>query len=300
LATVNRETTEAHYLHERSGLEPVLRPPVQQPIALRWIPRREELIVGTANGDLVSVDPILGTRQIRAGLGTIAVLDVHEDRSRILVVSREGLYTVATIRGETVFEGKHGLLGNLDGFFAEKHALIVGDEEGARVVMVISLESGQVTGRARVPPRVTAALSTDGRPLLARSTAAGLFVIPLGKGQAFPRDLESTAHRLRASGSHILGFTETGVCVWTQSGGAPQTMRLSDLTAGDLTRDGRYLGLGTQTGAVALARVHDLEKRKRPDLVRAFDQPVIAVAFSERGRWLATAAEALRIWSWED
>jgi hypothetical protein len=147
---------------------------------------------------------------------------------------------------------------------------------------------------------VAAALSTEGKPLLCRSTAAGLFVIPLGKGQGFPRDHESTAHRLRASGSHILGFTETGVCVWTQSGGAPQTMRLSDLTAGDLTRDGRYLGLGTQTGAVALARVHDLEKRKRPDLVRAFDQPVLAVAFSERGRWLATAAEALRIWSWED
>jgi hypothetical protein len=300
VATVNRETTEAHYLHERSGLEPVLRPPVQSPIALRWIPRREELIVATAKGELVSVDPILGTRQIRGGLGTIAVVDVHEDRTRTLVVSREGTWTVGTLRGETLFEGKHGLLGNVDAFFAEKHAVLVGDEAGARVIVVVSLETGQVTGRAKVPARVTAALSPDGKPLLCRSTAAGLYVIPMEKGRSFPRDLDSTGHRLRASGSHVLGFTETGVCVWTQSGGAPQTMRLSDLTAGDLTRDGRYLGLGTQTGAVALARVDDLEKRKRPDLVRAFDQPVLAVAFSERGKWLATAAEALRIWSWED
>lgn len=297
---MNRDTTEAHYLHERSGLEPVLRPPVPSPVALRWIPKREELVVGTASGELVSVDPILGTRTIQAGFGSIAVLDIHDDRSRTLVVNREGRWVVGTLRGETLHEGAHAFLGHIDAFFAEKHAVFVGDETDARTLFMVSLDTGQVTGRARVPPRVTAALSPEGRPLLCRSTPAGLFVIPLGKGRTFPRDLESTPHRLRASGVHVLGFTDTGVCVWTQVGGAPATMRLSDLTAGDLTRDGRYLGLGTETGAVALARMDNLEKRKRPDLVRAFDSKVIAVAFSERGRWLATAAEALRIWSWED
>jgi hypothetical protein len=295
-----RETTEAHYLHERSGLEPVLRPPVSAPIALRWVPKREELVVGTGTGELVSVDPILGTRQIRAGLGTIAVLDVHEDRTRTLVVTREGKWSIGTLRGDTLHEGDHEFLGHIDGFFAERHAILVGNETDSRTVVILSLETGKVTGRAKVPPGVTAALSSEGRPLLCRSTPAGLVVIPLGKGNSFPRDLESTAHRLRRSGSHVLGFTETGVCVWTLAGGAPSTMRLGELTAGDLSHDGRYLGLGTETGAVALARVDNLEKRKRPDLVRAFDEPVIAVAFSERGRWMATAAEALRIWSWED
>ena len=53
-------------------------------------------------------------------------------------------------------------------------------------------------------------------------------------------------------------------------------------------------------GAVALARIASLEKRIKPDLVRAFESPVTSVAFSQRGRWLATGAEGLRIWTWED
>jgi hypothetical protein len=77
-------------------------------------------------------------------------------------------------------------------------------------------------------------------------------------------------------------------------------MRLPDLTAGDIRSDGGYLGLGTRNGAVALARMDRMDRRVRPDLVRAFNGPVTSVAFSSRGRWLATGAEGLRIWSWED
>ena len=62
--TVSREVTEAHYLHERSGLEAVLRPPVKHPTALKWVPKREELIVATREGEIVTVDPVLGTRVI--------------------------------------------------------------------------------------------------------------------------------------------------------------------------------------------------------------------------------------------
>ncbi len=125
-------------------------------------------------------------------------------------------------------------------------------------------------------------------------------MIPLGRGHAFPKDLESTAHRLRQAGEFILGFTSTGICVWGQEGGMPRSMRLPDLTAGDISRDGQYLGLGTRNGAVALARMDKLDKRVRPDLVRAFNGPVTSVAFSSKGKWLATGAEGLRIWSWED
>ena len=125
-------------------------------------------------------------------------------------------------------------------------------------------------------------------------------MIPIGRGHNFPKDLESTAHRLRPSGTFVLGFTATGICVWSHEGGVPRSMRLPELTAGDISRDGQYLGLGMRNGAVALARMDRIEKRVRPDLVRAFNSPVTSVAFSERGRWLATGAEALRIWSWED
>jgi hypothetical protein len=296
---MSREVTEAHYLHERSGLEAVLRPPVQHPTALRWVPRREELVAATREGQLVSVDPVLGTRVITDGIGETAVLDVHSDRQRYLAISRQGRLHIGTLKGEVLYEGKHKFMGGMDGFFADKHAVMVGDEVGGRRLLILHLESFKLSS-TRLPERVVPTLSEEGRPLLCRSTPAGLKVIPIGRGARFSAELESTAHRLRPSGPYILGFTATGICVWGQEGGVPRSMRLPDLTAGDISADGQYLGLGTRNGAVALARMDRIEKRVRPDLVRAFNGPVTSVAFSSRGRWLATGAEGLRIWSWED
>jgi len=296
-----REVTEAHYLHERSGLEAVLRPPMpSRPSTLRWVPGREELIVGTAGGELVLVDPVLGTRTVREGFGEIGTLDVHSDRARYFVASRDGRFFAGSLKGGDLFEGRHSFAGGMDVVIAEKHALLTGDEPDARFLLIISLEDGSVTGRVRLPARVCQSLTPEGKPLLCRSTDAGLVVIPLARGSAFPRELESTAHRLRPAHEFILGFTPTGICMWGQEGGVPKSMRLPDLTAGDISKNGRYLGLGTRTGAVALAHVDKLEKRIRPDLVRAFNSPVTSVAFSDRGKWLATGAEGLRIWSWED
>jgi len=297
---VGREVTEAHYLHERSGLEAVLRPPVKHPTALRWVPRREELLAATEEGELISVDPVLGTRVVTDGLPEAVVLDVHPDQRRYLAVCRDGTWRVGTLTGQTLLHGEHRFVRGMGGYLAERHAVLVGDEHGVRVMHIVSLSDGSTTGHVRLPARVVGTISPEGRPLLARSTPAGLVVIPVGRDHGFPSDHESTAHRLAPSGDYVLGFTSTGICVWGQEGGAPRSMRLPDLTAGDISRDGQYLGLGTKNGAVALARMDRMEKRVRPDLVRAFTDPVTSVSFSSKGRWLATGAEGLRIWSWED
>lgn len=295
---MSREVTEAHYLHERSGLEAVLRPPVKQPTALAWVPRKEELIAATRDGELVSVDPILGTRVITDGIGETAVLDLHPDGKRFLAVSREGRWRIGQLRnGEILVEGQHPFLGGMSGFFLKDYIILLGDEGGERYLYIYLQEERK--GRARLPERVIALASPDDKLLLARSTPAGLAVVSFPKGR-FPKDLPSTVHRLRPAAQFVLGFTNTGICVWGQEGGQPRSMRLPDLTAGDISQDGRYLGLGTRNGAVALARMDRIDKRVRPDLVRAFNGAVTSVAFSSRGRWLATGAEGLRIWSWED
>ncbi len=295
---MSREVTEAHYLHERSGLEAVLRPPVRHPTALRWIPKREELLCATRDGELVSVDPVLGTRVIAEGIGETAVLDIHEDREHYLTMSRSGRWRVGTVKGAVVCDGRHDFMGNMQGFFASSYVVMVGDTGEGRQLLIFTRD-GVRKGRVNVPDRVIATLSPQGKLLLCRSTPAGLSVIPFPKGR-FPKDLESTVHRLRTSGEWILGFTVTGIVMWGQEGGQPQSMRLPDLTAGDIRAEGTYLGLGTRNGAVALARMDRIDRRVRPDLVRAFNGPVTSVAFSTRGRWLATGAEGLRIWSWED
>ena len=239
---MSREVTEAHYLHERTGLEPVLQPPVHEPTVLCWIPGREELVAATREGELIAVDPILGTRTIATELGETAVLSVHPDQDRFLAVSRTGQWRIGSLKARAIqFEGEHEFIGGMGGFLASTHAVITGDEHGARVLKIIALADGSVTGRVKLPARVAATLSHDGRPLLTRSTPAGLRVIPLGRGHRFPDDLDSTAHRLKPTGASILGFTTTGICVWGQEGGMPRSMRLPDVTAGDVSADGRFL-----------------------------------------------------------
>jgi hypothetical protein len=292
-----RDVTDAHYLHVRQGLEAVLRPPVQQPTALAWAPRREELLVADREGVVHLVDPILGTRVVTQEAGEVACLAFHEDGQRWLALGRGGQWLVADLSGQIRARGRHPFLGGMDAFFWRDHPVISGDEVDARSFAV--LEGDKIRAKVKVPPRVTPIIDASGHLALARSTEAGLQVIRYDKDSRFP-SATPTSHRLRSSGSHVVGLTPTGVCVWSREGGSPQSLRLPELTAGDVFRDGRLLGLGTRTGAVALARLGVRDRGERPDLVKAFDGPITAIAFSQRGRWLATGAEGLQLWSWED
>lgn len=295
---MSREVTEAHYLHERSGLEAVLRPPVERPCACCWVPRKEELLVATFGGELVRVDPVLGTSPVIEGVGRTLVLDVDASGEHFLQVDLEGNWRIGRLRDGTILvEEKHAFVAGHTGLFLGEHVVVAGDEPEGRFLYLY--RGAERRGRVRVPDRVVP-LRTDGHTLrLARSTEAGLVVIDLPDGR-FPRDLPSTAHRLQPTPGHVLGFTESGVCLWSNDGGQPHSMRIPENTAGDVSSDGSYMALGTRHGAVVLARVDRFEKRIRPDLVRAFDEPVVSVSFSRRGRWLATAADTLIIWSWED
>lgn len=296
---MTKEVTEAHYLHERHGLEAILRPPVAQPTALAWIPKRPELLVGTKAGEVHSVDPVLGTRLIYTDVGEPAAMQVHSDRERIIVVSRDGNWYQRTLRGVEIGTGHHGMMTNIDCFWFGDFAVITGDQVDNRLLLAI--KDGVVKTRAKLPKGVSAFLHPEGRPLLARSAPMGLQVIPFGRGSSFPKTEGGiTGHRLRVSGHYVMGMTKTGVAIWTHEGGQPASMRMPEVTAAAVSADGRFMGLGTRTGAVALAVLDSPNKRARPDLVKAFEGAVTAAEFSTRGRWLATAAERVQLWSWED
>ncbi|MCA9571148.1 MAG: hypothetical protein KC656_25085, partial [Myxococcales bacterium] len=222
----------------------MLRPPVKQPTALAWVPKREVLIVATRDGELVSVDPVLGTRVITESIGEAGVLALHEDRKRYLTMNRQGGWTVGTLDGETLINARHTYLGGMDGFFAGEYVVMLGDEGDGKRTLSIFKEDRR-TAHLKLPSRVSATVSANGGLLLLRSTHAGLEVLPLGalkKGRSFQKGMESTMHRLRPSGPHILGFTSTGIAIWNEKGGQPKSMRLPDLTAGDISHAGEYLG----------------------------------------------------------
>lgn len=302
-----RDVTEAHFLHQRQGLEPVFRPPVQYPTAMAWIPGREELVACSRDGSMHIIDPVLGTRVAHKDLGEVNVLSIHPDRKRWMGLTRDGEWMVGRFGAGIEHRGKTGFVGGLEGFWVGEFAVYVGDTAEQKKVdgvveqvrELVILQDGVQKARIEVPARVVPLPGENNKLLLARSNQAGLEVVKFGKEIKFA-DIPSTQHRLKPCGAHVLGFTATGVAIWSRAGGSPRSMRLPDLTTGDINTSGAFLGLGTRTGAVALAIVNKLDARARPHLVKAFDQPVSALAFSDRGRWLATGAESLQVWTWED
>lgn len=291
-----RDVTDAHFLHQRTGLEPVVRPPVDDPIAIVWIPRREELLVASKDGRLQTVDPLLGTRTIAEDVGECAALAVHADRNTYALVTRDGKWSIGQIKGEVLHSGSHGYLAGMDAFFVGDNLVTVGDGPRGRRMSVIV--DGTVRGRVKLPPRV-APYERNGRLYLARSTPAGLQRVPFGRTVKFPSS-DPTQHRLKGRNGFVVGTTPSGVCLWDQDSHGSRSMRLPDLTAADVTGDGQYLGLGTRGGAVVLAHIHSLDRRVRPNLVKAFESAVTCVAFSTRGRWLASGADGLQLWTWEE
>lgn len=297
MGEVTRELTHAHYLHDRGGLEPLVRPPVEEPTCLAWRPGTEQLLVGNRRGQLFEVDPVMGTSELTQDLGWTTTVAVHPEDGRYAVLNADGAFHILQGR-ETLATGKTGFTRRMSAFFHQGYLVMAGDAPDGRFVIVVS--KGQVAARIRVPHRAIPALGEGGKLVLVRSTQAGLKVQPLSRK---PRvsDIESTAHNLRAYTDTILGYTVIGLVVWDRDNTSNTTsLRMTDLGVASLSPDGVRAAMGTRSGAVAMARLASPEERARPDMVRAFDGPVKAVEFSSKGRWLATAGDHLFLWTWED
>jgi hypothetical protein len=290
-----RDTSDAHFLHARQGLQAVLRPFVPQPSAIAWIPGREQLLVGCRDGQLHHVDPALGTSLVEAGLGDVAALAIHPDRERYLVINRDGHWVISKM-GDRLAEGKHKFAGNIDCLWLGEYAVIVGDTGNGRLVSIVHDREE----KAVLPVPDRAAPIRDGDKLaVARSVTTGLEITRLSRGAKF--DGEATAHRLRIATGPVLGITSMGVAVWARkTGPALHSLRFPEVTAGDSAPTRPLVALGTRAGGVSLIQLDRRDPQARPQIVKAYDSPVTAVAFADRGRWLATAAESLQLWSWED
>lgn len=296
---VTRELTSAHYLHERGGLDPVLRPPVEEPTCLAWRPGAEQLLVGNRKGQIFEVDPVMGTSQRAEGLGWTSVVAFHADGMRYVVMSNDGSWSIRTIgEDEPLSEGQHGFQRRMSAFFQREYLVMAGDAADGRYVIIVA--GGRAQARIRVPHRSIPMVGGDEKLKLVRSTQAGLKVLPLSRNPAITEE-DSTAHNLRAYPDSILGYTVIGLVVWPRDdSGTTVSLRMTDLGVASLSPDGERVAMGTRSGAVAMARLASPEERAKPDLVRAFDGGVKAAEFSSKGRWLATAGDSLVVWTWED
>lgn len=292
----------AHYLHEKKGLAAVTTPTIERPRAIGWVGTSEKLLVATESDGVVELDPIMGMRELDAAVSDPAELAVSPDGQLFVVVERgRGVSVRRTSDGVEVGSTAIGLLSDIAACWFqlrpdETGIAVAGDDLDGRKVIVLNADCSR-RRVAAVPPRTAIGAGRTIGLLCARVTEGGLQVAQFGK----PINAEPPSkHRLRFSASGILlGIADGGITVWRGPKDAPHTFPTYDVSAAAVNTTGSLVAIGTRTGDVALTSIeHGSFQRARPGRVGAHSGAVRTVAFAAKGRWLATAADELRLWTW--
>jgi len=275
---------------------------LERPRAISWVARTERLLVATEAGELIEVDPVFGSRTLPFTVSDTAELCISPDKKLALVVERGRRVVVLNLRdGAVIGEVALQLLSDISAMWfklksGEQAVVVAGDQLNARRVAVMSVDLKR-RKIARVPSRTAVGTDVNGRLVCARITADGLHVIPFG--QPLPGG-EPSKHRVRfAEGGTILGIAEGGVTIWRGPGESPRTIMVYDVSAAAIDPKGEQVAIGTRSGEVAFSSIQEGSvQRARPGKVGGHSSAIRAMAFSRRGRWLATASDELRIWTW--
>jgi hypothetical protein len=290
--STTRDPHDAHYLHERRGLRLLVRPPVADATHMAW-DGRGNLLVATDHGTIERVHPALGTRTLLSGLE--APLGIGVGPERLVVVEPGGRWDAYDLDGGPIVGGDHPFEGPVHVQFREGKVLLTGPV-GAHMQMLF-YDGGRKVLRIQLPPRAVGFVS-GGHLGLAQSTPVGLETIYLSSGGRFA-GREQTAHVLVPFEDHIVGVHAQGVRVWSLVEGLHADVELPGATAATLSADGQLVAIGTADGEVGLARLGWDGSRAEPFVVQATDEPIRTLAFSRTGRYLATGADGLMLWTWE-
>jgi hypothetical protein len=287
---------DAHFQHARKPIEAVLRPSLERPRALSWLPGKAVLLVATQEGRVHEVEPAFGSRERFIGRPDCAQLSTHGDL--LAMLGRDGVLEAWNrVEGRRLWEYPTRFVAQLGVRWWSAGIAVFGEDLEDRHVHVLGLD-GQLRAQAKLPSRAAVGVSPLGRLVVARSTDRGVSVVPMGK--PLPAG-EPTQHSLRfGPGGRILGILGTGVTAWSADGGSPVHVRLLDTTTACLHGDGARVALGTRSGAVAMASLVDgAAARNNPLRVGAHDAPVTTLSFCAKGRWLASLADSVVIWSYD-
>lgn len=97
----------------------------------------------------------------------------------------------------------------------------------------------------------------------------------------------------------VVGIAAGGVALWLDGQPQPTSFKLSEVASVSLSSDRALLAMGTRAGRVALVRTNGSPaERMNPPRVDGHDHPVLSIAFSRKGKWLATLADRCRLWAY--
>ena len=292
--------SEPHFLHRKKSIQAVLQPPIDGARALTWLGSKELLLVATADGQLIEVDPVYGTRKLSGSVSDPACLSSSPDGKVVLVVERgQGIAIHETRRGERQAAFEIPLLSDLAVNWLPRPGgrlgfVVTGQTLDGRVAL-ISEPTLTRRKRVRLPKQTVIGMNGAGQIVAARVCTDGLRCVPFG--QPLPKG-QVSAHRLRFAGPDlVLGLAEGGLTVW--SGNESRTIMSFEITAGAVHHKGEVVALGTRSGSVAFAALADGSvKRARPGKVSGHDGAVQQLCFSKTGSWIASSANGVRLWRW--
>lgn len=285
---------DPHFLHKARALEALLSPQLEAPRAITWLPKGDVLLVACIDGTVAFVEPSFGTRTLLTAHAE--PVDLAVDGDDLAVLCRDGTVQVWDWRAPALkWEQPTGLVSQLQVTWFKGGVAACGDDLEDRRAFVFD-RAGKRRARARLHARTVLGADVYGTLVAARSTTEGLQVVPFGK--PFP-NAEPTKHALRIGTGGVFGVATGGLTVWRDPEHPPVNVKMYDVSTAALAPDGEHVALGTRNGGVALAwAVAGKEQRVHPAQVEGHEAPVIALAFSPKGRWLASVADRCRVWSW--
>ncbi len=307
---------DAHYLHERTQLQALLVPPIEDPRVLSWIPKSQRLVVVNQAGSLFEVEPVFGTRKLGEVAGEPGAIAV--DHERVAVMSRDGTLGVWTLPDLVqVWRGRSDLQAQRRLIWCGAHLILSGDDgEGKRWAFAYDT-TGRLSLQIHMPSgAVVGAHPVSGELYIVRSTVAGLRRAAFGAPPTLGphdrlfdvdatgmsrRDADNppTSHRLTLTGDgSVLGIADGGVVVWPAGQSQPTTVRIGEVVTANLSFDGAWLGIGTRGGGVAIADLRNpAAARVNPQRTEGHASTINQLEFAPRGQWLATLADKVRLWT---
>lgn len=283
----------AHFLHRRPPLDPLISPSLPSPRVLCWLGSR--LLVASTSGMMIAIELDGGARSLCMGPPEPVALTATD--THIGVVGRSGLFQVFTHDGQPCFSVTTPCISQVTLLSWPGGWMVSGDDvEGERRLRLFDPE-GHSRMAARLPMRTVVGVRPDGSLFVARSLADGFFCRDFGTPVP---DGPVTSHQLRAfSAGRVIGVGNRGVFFWETAsdpeGRQTRSLRVMDV-AQAIWASQDHVALGLRSGHIVPIALSALD-RTRTQKIQAHESAVMALSFSNDGKFLSSIGDNCRIWA---